>query len=360
MRRKISKLFGEYLPTIFMSELARRSEKWYGKVSFPANLATVLLTNRCNLRCIMCGQWNNVSKDKELSLGDWKKIFASLKKAGFKEIHFTGGEPLLRKEIVDLVSEASGLGLTVGITSNGILLTEELADRLVNAGLYSIAISMDGVDDSYEAIRGLIGGYEKVLRALQIVSRYRVAKKIAAYINFTLMRPSLANFADVKKEADRYGLPVAVCLLDDTPYFFSVKENREKFWIGDAQRKELEDLVAFMAREKKRAPDSLIVTGSALDFILRYFNDTVQRQIPCIVSQTRVFIDPYGKVLGGCLSMGVIGDALASPIESILGSPESRERQKRMFYKKCPGCSCGYLYNIRHHLPSLIKDAINR
>ena len=354
--RKLAKFLTAYIPTVISAGISSINPLVYGMIPFRRQLAIIMVTSRCNMRCVMCGLRNSGEEDKELSLNEWEGIFRQLKDSGFKEIHFTGGEPLMRMDFVDLVLLAKKHGFTVGMTTNGSLVDNRILPDLIDAGLYSVAISIDAIGERYESIRGLKGGYEKALSALKLLARYKSEGRIAAYVNFTLMKPSLPDFVQVKKLTDSLGLPIDICLLDYTPYLFDVSANRDKFLIGENESEEFTRLIEFLAGEKKRSPDSLILTNSAIAYIKKYFGDTVQKHIPCTASQARIFINPAGKVLGGCLSMGALGDLTGTPLKDILSSPKSKKAHKNMFYKKCPGCSCGYIYNIRHHLPSILSD----
>ncbi|MBU0881683.1 MAG: hypothetical protein KKE81_05745, partial [Candidatus Omnitrophica bacterium] len=90
-----------------------------------------------------------------------------------------------------------------------------------------------------------------------------------------------------------------------------------------------------------------------VDFIARYFTDPRQENIPCVVSQDRIYVDPYGNVFGGCLSMGTFGNLREMPFGRLKKTDRYRSAKKKMFYKKCPGCSCGYMFNV-WHTPGLI------
>lgn len=349
------KILNRHIAILLKSEIARLFPGLYYKVKFQRRLAIFLITGRCNLRCIMCNQWMQ-RPDNELDADAWKSIMVKIKEFGIGDIHFTGGEPLLREDLGELIEYGTRLRFTIGITTNGYLLNRDTIDRLVNSGLNSIAVSIDGVDEGYENIRGAKGSYEYAERALRLLAAYKSNKKVIGYINFTLMKPSLPEFYKVKRLADSLGLPVAINLLDYTPYCFNLKENIEQVWLGKESAEELNRLTEFLRKEKRKDPRSLIITSSAIQYINRYFSNPIQKQIPCIASQDRVFIDPYGKVLNGCLTMGLSGSLIDSSLEEILNKEEARKVHRGMFYKRCPGCSCGYLYNLQHHLPSLIYD----
>ena len=348
------KAFKKHGSLLLKAETLKLFPAFYGRLNFQKDLAIILITERCNLRCIMCNQWSKKPRE-ELTTNEWKDMLYQLKEYGISELHFTGGEPLLRNDLSLLIKHASDLKFTIGITTNGYFLTDALMKRLVDVGLSYIAVSIDAVGEEYEKIRGVKNTYEQVEKSLNVVSEYKKKRSIIPCINYTLMKPSLSHFYKVKKLADSLDIPVAVCLLDDTPYFFSVKQNKDKFWLGKESKAELDELVEFLKSEIRKNPGSLILTTSALKYITGYFEDPVQKDIPCVASQTRIFILPDGSIMGGCLSMEPWGNMKDSKLKDIVEKKVNKASSRNMFYKNCPGCSCGYIYNLRYHLPSAIS-----
>jgi len=346
-----------HLPILLKSGLKKVFPFFFHNLIFRKHLAIIIITHKCNFKCIMCNSSPQISRvDNELTGDEWKTVISRLKELSIEDIHFTGGEPLLREDLSDLIRYAADLKFSVGVTTNGSLLTESRLEKMVSSGLSSMAVSLDAEGEDYENIRGISNSYSKIKDTLRLLSRYKISGKVKGYINFTLFQATLPHFKAVKRVADSLSLPVAVCLLDYTPYFFNRKENKARLWIKKEAVKELRSFIEFIKKEKVRKPDSLIINTSGIRYIDKYFHDPIQRDVPCIASQTRIFINPYGKVMGGCLSMGNFGDLRQSSLKEILDSDRLKESEKNMFYKKCPGCSCGYIYNLQHYLPALSKD----
>mgnify|MGYP000859442034 CR=1 FL=1 len=102
-------------------------------------------TKRCNLYCKHCYRESGPDEDtvKELSTEEGKKLIDEIKKAGFRILILSGGEPLLREDIYELVAKTKTAGLVPAMGSNGTLLTKEAANELKKNGLAGIAISVD-------------------------------------------------------------------------------------------------------------------------------------------------------------------------------------------------------------------------
>ncbi|MEG0019260.1 MAG: GTP 3',8-cyclase MoaA [Oscillospiraceae bacterium] len=132
----------------------------------------ISVTDRCNLRCIYCMPEEGVESiphSKILSFDDIIRVCTVLAKDGLKKIKLTGGEPLVRKGIVNLVRELKGIdGIeSVTITTNGVLL-EEYYDALVQAGIDAITVSLDTLNPViYEEITRR-NQLEKVLKGLKM------------------------------------------------------------------------------------------------------------------------------------------------------------------------------------------------
>ena len=138
----------------------------------------VSITDRCNYRCVYCRTGNEGAQYAELPIADYLRMVRILVGLGIEKVRLTGGEPLLRKGLVDFVRElaklrtmAGGEPLDLAVTTNGHLL-EGLAQPLKDAGLSRITVSMDAVDPAtFARITRVPGSFERVLRGLRAAER---------------------------------------------------------------------------------------------------------------------------------------------------------------------------------------------
>lgn len=115
-----------------------------------------MTTNQCNLKCKHCYQDAEEQQDRELTTEEGMKMIDEIAKAGFKIMIFSGGEPLMRSDIFDLVAHAASRGLRPVFGSNGTLITEEVAVRLKECGAMAMGISVDSLDAAkHDEFRGL-------------------------------------------------------------------------------------------------------------------------------------------------------------------------------------------------------------
>lgn len=139
------------------------------------NYLRISLTDRCNLRCKYCMPEEGIDKcshEDILSLEETYKIIESFVELGVDKIRFTGGEPLVRKGILDLIRKVSKLESVkdIAMTTNGILL-KDMAQDLKDAGLNRVNISLDSLDPEQYKIITRGGDLERVLGGIEEAKR---------------------------------------------------------------------------------------------------------------------------------------------------------------------------------------------
>ncbi len=134
-------------------------------------LIALNLTERCNLSCKHCYLDAKVLKEgscDELSTAELKTLLEQIAKTGPEAmVVLTGGEPLLRKDLEELATHATQLGLMVVVGSNGLLLSEERIKQLQNAGVAGIGLSVDSLDPVFhDEFRGRKGAWAKTMASI--------------------------------------------------------------------------------------------------------------------------------------------------------------------------------------------------
>ena len=128
------------------------------------------LTLRCNEHCFHCGSNCMPQSGEELSVDEYRRILEEVKEDfDLKRLYLciTGGEPLLRPEFFDILGYAHELGYRWGMTTNATLITGEVAHRLAEAGMRTVSVSIDGLRETHDRLRGLTGGYDAAMRGIQ-------------------------------------------------------------------------------------------------------------------------------------------------------------------------------------------------
>jgi cyclic pyranopterin phosphate synthase len=137
----------------------------------------ISITDRCNYRCVYCRTGNEGALYGDLPFPDYLRMARIFTGMGIRKIRITGGEPLLRKGLIEFIHELAqlrdvdGNALDLALTTNGHLLAE-MAQPLKNAGLHRVTVSMDAVDPGrFSRITRVPGGFDKVLAGVRAARR---------------------------------------------------------------------------------------------------------------------------------------------------------------------------------------------
>lgn len=131
------------------------------------------VTSRCNARCEHCGSscGDFVPKD-EITADEIKKVLndvASHYDARQIMLSITGGEPLVRKDLFEIMKYARSLGFHWGITTNGILVNKKMLEKMVYADMQSVSVSIDGMKELHESFRKVPGSFNKIIKGIKLM-----------------------------------------------------------------------------------------------------------------------------------------------------------------------------------------------
>ena len=153
------------------------------------------LTHRCPLQCPYCS--NPVELDRgssELTTEEWKKVLTELAEIGVLQIHFSGGEPTARKDLVELVQHASDVGLYSDLITSAVLLTREKLSALADAGLCHVQISFQGNEPIVaDRVAGLKHAHQKKLE----VAKWTRELDLPLTVNAVMHRQNLFQLPDI-------------------------------------------------------------------------------------------------------------------------------------------------------------------
>ena len=182
--------------------------------------AAVMITENCNSRCITCNMWKINHKD-EYSTEEVEDLMNQMRDCGIRNITFTGGEPLLREDIGILVKRARELGFKkVVVKTNGLLLSKK-AEELVESGVSDISVSVDGIRDTANAIRGLPHAYRTSLEGIKTaLFAAQNSKKVNMHLSTTLIKHNIEQVPALLALCRELGTKWYIHILNQNLYFF--------------------------------------------------------------------------------------------------------------------------------------------
>ncbi len=162
------------------------------------------VTNKCNFRCTHCAFDSGIAQMPELSSSELETILIETKELGGKRFDITGGEPLIRNDIDELISVGKKLGYKIELVTNGSLLTEEKLTRFRQLGLDGIAISLDG--STPEVYNNIRKNDEKTF--YRVIENIRKAREVGFYtkINTTVFGCNREDLPNITELASSLGV----------------------------------------------------------------------------------------------------------------------------------------------------------
>lgn len=302
----------------------------WGRVLSKPSYVNLWITSLCNLKCKQCYIWKN--KKKYLETEKIKKIIKDLRKwLGPFHLSFSGGEPLLRKDMPELIKLSSRLGIMTNLITNGTLLNKEMADQLSESKLDLLTISLDGINEiTHDYIRGVKGTYKKVIKNINY-SKEKLQIKIATLLldNNLKEAPSLIEWS---KKNNLFGIEFQAF----QPPFGNKRYNpswykTNEFWPRNNQKI---NYIFDSLLEMKKEGYPILNTAPHLKFIKEYYKNPTQKfsKITCGANTKNLKISEKGELIL-CRFQPSLGYLTNINIQSIW---ESKETLKiRNSIKKC-------------------------
>ncbi len=159
-------------------------------------------TRQCNLRCIHCyASANNRRASGQMDTAAGKAFISDLAEFGVPVILFSGGEPVAREDLFELAEYARARGMRVALSTNGTLITKEVAGKISQVGFAEVGISLDGIGAHNDRFRGKTGAYQAALEGI----RHCVALGLRVSLRLTITRfnyeeiPAILRLTEAEK-----------------------------------------------------------------------------------------------------------------------------------------------------------------
>ena len=301
-----------------------------------------LLTRRCNYRCKGCTVWREPQNQKELSTEEIKEGFGILEKLGVVEIVLSGGNPLIRDDIAELIDYSSQRFVTT-IYDNGSMAVKKI-DAVRKADF--VAISLDTLnEEKNDYIKGVPGAWKKSMETIEILQN----EGINVGVSPTISQLNLNEIIDFTKYFTYNGIPVWYCLYwydypSENP-LFQIGKRQDEFEITDRETMaKICDALIEMKKERK----GIFITNKTLEALKQFFLNG-QRIWECKALQSFLMVDHLGNV-AGC--------HLREPVASVFDLPDVWHSPKfqnlRAEFSQCNQCAylCYIFYSLHSNVLS--------
>ena len=295
-------------------------------------------TLRCNAMCKHCGSraGSSCNYKDELTTDEIKKALLDIsQRFDVKKmtLNVTGGEPLLRKDLFEVMKYAKSLGYNWVMTTNGTLIDEEMVQKLKDAELSSLSISIDGTEKTHDSFRGGNGFYNKSIKAINLL-------KEADFLNH-IMITTVVNKTNINELEEMYeiikGLEVKYWRIVNIDPIGRANDNDDLMLSGEEYRY----LFEFIREKRKKTKEFEVTTSCPHYFGLDYegetrswmFNCAAGTEIGSILYNGDIFVCPNVERRAELIQGNVKTDNFADVWYKKFNIYRNLDR-----YKKCREC----------------------
>ena len=302
------------------------------------------ITRRCNFRCGSCDTWRDKKATRGMPLEDMREAAMAFRKIGVKCVALTGGEPLLRTDIVDIVRIFKSAGLIVRLQTNGYLLSNSLIKKLFRAGVADIYISLDSLDqETFNEINGLdrADAFKKVLSVIKQVAQ--TAKRFGSGVHLTavLRKSNLDEIDALHDFAIKQGVLIGIYGMEIPPSDsqLNIRSSDASMAHSDEDRKILAEVFGRLSTLSGNGLAALSTSEKLMDDYRSYFaSPQADMHWDCNAGRYYFEMLPDGTI-GVCNATSPIEGLTFRNLEDFYSNPERESifREKR---QSCDGCIC--------------------
>lgn len=300
--------------------------------------AHIKLTENCQAKCVSCDYWKSRWQD-EIDTARAIGLINEIEAAGIRTLRLTGGEPLLRKDLFHVLMNSNASRFkSVILQTNGLLIKKLHAE--INASpITKVAVSIDGLKQTNDAIRGIRGYFDLGMEGIQLLR----GKKIA--ISLTLNRMAASELEELEELARKVGAELEFNILSQS-LFFLKRGDISSLW---PEQEEVSRIARFLTGRRPQYE---------VDYVRGYYSREQLEEPPCVLGYLQVFVLSNGDVLTGCYPLAPVGNILRDDLATILASEAYSSQAEAMIRRECPGCTCGVESSlaVKHGLSSAMFE----
>ena len=302
------------------------------------------ITHNCIAKCIMCNIWKIPREVPDLSMDAWMHLLSSDLFSDLRELDVTGGEPFLRKDLLDLfhgICELKGDNLnmlkSVAVTTNGLLTdrvldyTEKILPKLKGKDIDLVMVcAMDAIGETHDRIRNFKDAWEKVNKTIEGLKRLRERfPNLIIGLKTTILPINVGALEDIARYADSNGLftIISPCIITRGRYLNPDLEDDLAF-----KEEDVREMVRFYKGQRFK-------WSFHGDSLVKYFETGIMRK-PCSCGFNYFFIRSTGELYLCPLIDVSVGNIKDTPIEHLFSSEEASSIRRNIGrYPECSECT---------------------
>lgn len=278
--------------------------------------AVLEITYRCNAKCIHCYVDDDINRQDELTLDEYKGILDSLAELGCINVLITGGESCLRTDLLEIIEYAVQKGIFVDVYTNGIALTLDTIQRLAELNVNSVSFSLYGATPAvHDRITGVSGSFSRTLNSIILCRGFG----IDTYIKAVAMKQNYHEIDNLFKLGKKIRVPIAVSTM-----------------ISSSHKGKCADDFRMLDEEKYRLVSKAILHNDIWSDRELMELSVGKKPSICRIGRNSISIDPYGTVFPCNAIHWPLGNIRENTLEEIYyGNTFFDEIEKMNFSDVC-------------------------
>ncbi len=266
-----------------LDQAAKGAAKYlYTRLTRRPKLVNLEITKLCNARCDFCDYWQTRHEER---LTDYRPV---IKKINPLVTVITGGEPMLRKDLPDIVRQIKECSsfIFVSMVTKGDLLNIEKARELFNSGMNQIAISLDFASEKHDGYRGIKGLWNHISELMPRLSKAFPDKSII--LNTIIMEDNLDEIVDIARCAREWGVGISFSS------YSVMKTNNEFHFISEERIDNVRAVIEQLIELRRKWKGTILSTEYYLREVPRYFKTG---KVPnCLAGINHIHVTPSGHI----------------------------------------------------------------
>ncbi len=289
------------------------------KINLPID-CVLAVTYRCNSRCTMCDIWK-LKETRELELEYYKKLPKTL-----CDINVSGGEPFLRQDLVDLVKilHKTCPKARIIISTNGYLtdlIKEKTREILKDVPTVGVGVSIDGIGEMNDKIRGIPGGFNLATKTLKMLREELGMKNLR--IAFTISKQNVEHLSKVYDLSRDLGVQFTLALAQSSEFFFGGKQIEEI-----PEEKVLKEQFDYVIKKELQSWQPKRWVRAYFAKSLYDFAKTGKQALVSKAGIDFFFLDPFGNIYPSVVHNFVMGNIKEKDFSEIWSSPQAAAARK--------------------------------